>query len=115
MTTETENQAPNTDDDGLPMDDDVLLREIVLAMVQHPEDVDLTVREDDRGKLLVIHCAVEDRGKVIGRDGCNIQAIQTLFRSIGNFSGPRKLVVALENLELKQQEVKQVRRPRRAA
>ena len=86
-----------------PMVDEDLLKELVVALVDEPEKVRVTVKEDDRGKLLVIHCSVEDRGKVIGKDGCNIKAISTLFRSLGNFDG-RRLLVALENLALKEQE-----------
>jgi predicted RNA-binding protein YlqC (UPF0109 family) len=86
-----------------PMVDEDLLKELVVALVDEPEKVRVTVKEDDRGKLLVVHCATEDRGKVIGKDGCNIKAICTLFRSLGNFDG-RRLLVALENLALKEQE-----------
>jgi predicted RNA-binding protein YlqC (UPF0109 family) len=86
-----------------PMVDEDLLKEIVVGLVDDPEAVHITVKENEQGKLLVIHCATEDRGKVIGKSGCNIQALCTLFRSLGNFDGGRRLLVALENLALKEQ------------
>lgn len=86
------------------MVDEDLLLECVTALVEEPEKVRVTVKENDQGKLLVVHCAVADRGKVIGKDGCNIQALSTLFRSIGNFDGGRRVLVALENLALKDQQ-----------
>jgi len=86
-----------------PMVDEDLLKELVVGLVDEAEAVHITVKENDQGKLLVIHCAVDDRGKVIGKSGCNIQAICTLFRSMGNFDGGRRLLVALENLALKEE------------
>jgi len=87
-----------------PMVDEDLLRELVVGLVDEPSEVRVTVKEDDRGKLLVVHCAELDRGKVIGKDGCNIKAIQVLFRSLGNFDGNRRLLVAIENLALKRSD-----------
>jgi predicted RNA-binding protein YlqC (UPF0109 family) len=100
MTTLNTNTAARTAD---PLFDEDLLLECVTALVDEPEQVHVTVKENDQGKLLVVHCAVADRGKVIGKDGCNIQALSTLFRSIGNFDS-RRVLVALENLALKDQQ-----------
>lgn len=105
MTTLTESNVTNLEPKTRePMVDEDLILELVLALVTEPEAVLVTVKENEQGKLLVVHCATEDRGKVIGKDGCNIKALKVLFRSIGNFDGGRRLLVALENLALKEEK-----------
>ena len=86
-----------------PMADEDLLHELTLALVDNTREVKITSQEDERGKLLVIHCSVDDRNKIIGSGGCNIKSIQRLFRSIAAFDG-RRISVALANRSREMQD-----------
>ena len=76
-----------------------LLRELVVGLVENPDDVTITDFDGPGGKNLVIHCASSDRGRVIGKEGCNIKAMQAYFRSYATFDGGRRLYVHIEKLE----------------
>lgn len=76
-----------------------LLEELVLGLVQNPDEVTISANDGPGGKNLVIHCAKEDRGRIIGKDGCNIEALRAYFRSYATFDGGRRLYVHLEKLD----------------
>ena len=82
-----------------PLCEEEMLTELVLGLVQHPEDVSVDANDGPGGKNLVIHCNQEDRGRVIGKDGCNITALRQYFRSYATFDHGRKLYVHLEKLD----------------
>lgn len=85
------------EEDLLPMSEEDLLHELVIGLVQKPEAVEITQYEGKGGgKNLVIHCDTEDRGRVIGKNGCNIEALRAYFRSYATFDGGRFLYVHLE-------------------
>jgi len=56
---------------------------IIKAIVNHPEDVEVTRDLDERGVLLTLKVNREDMGYVIGREGSTAKAIRTLLRIIG--------------------------------
>jgi uncharacterized protein len=68
-----------------------VLRDVVeyLArnLVEHPDAVEVTLDEDDRGLVLRLHVDPEDMGKVIGRGGRMARAIRTIVRAAGTQSG----------------------------
>jgi predicted RNA-binding protein YlqC (UPF0109 family) len=74
------------------------LRDMVEGLVQKDEDVEVTHFDGAGGPNLVIHCSREDRGRVIGKDGTNIEALRAYFRSYATFNGLGKLYVHLEKL-----------------
>lgn len=86
----------NGDDELL---DGRLLEQVVRALTDFPDDVKIVVRpmvlEDGRGAVLTIHCAEEDRGRVIGRRGKTIDAIRFLFATIASVH-ERKVSVRVE-------------------
>jgi len=67
-----------------PLEDRVLLTEIVRALVEFPIRVSVEERISTAGQVtLWIECADADRGKVLGKAGETINAIRRLFSVIG--------------------------------
>ena len=56
-----------------------LVEEIAKALVDHPEDVRVTVVEGAQMSVIEIRTHPEDLGKVIGRQGHTINAMRTLL------------------------------------
>ncbi len=54
-----------------------LIEFVVKAIVEHPEDVN--VLESDGGRLLELETHVDDRGRVIGRQGRVAKAMRALL------------------------------------
>jgi predicted RNA-binding protein YlqC (UPF0109 family) len=60
-----------------------LVESIARALVDHPEDVQVTVVEGPEGVVLELRVHAEDLGKVIGRQGRTAKAIRTLLSASG--------------------------------
>lgn len=60
-----------------------LVEAIARALVDHPEDVQVTVVEGPQGVVLELRVHAEDLGKVIGRQGRTAKAIRTLLSASG--------------------------------
>ncbi len=60
-----------------------LVELIARALVDHPEDVQVTVVEGPQGAVLELRVHVEDLGKVIGRQGRTAKAIRSLLGAGG--------------------------------
>ena len=59
-----------------------LVESIVMPLVDHEEDVQITSHEEEDGTVLVeISVNEEDAGKVIGRQGRVIKSVRTLARA----------------------------------
>ncbi len=66
------------------MDDNkTFLEYVVMAIVDHKDDVRITESVDEMGVLLVLDVHQEDMGKVIGKMGNTAKAIRTLLHVIG--------------------------------
>lgn len=63
--------------------DQVFLEEVVKALVDKPEKVEINRTVDEMGVLLTLKVDQEDMGKIIGRDGNTAKAIRTLLRVVG--------------------------------
>ena len=60
-----------------------LLRSIIEALVDIPESVEISMNTSDAGVLWYsVHCAKEDVGKVIGRQGRNIESVRQIIMSM---------------------------------
>jgi predicted RNA-binding protein YlqC (UPF0109 family) len=59
------------------------------ALVDHPEAVQVSTRDDDQGVLIELSVAGEDMGKVIGKQGKIARAIRTLAKVQGAKIGKR--------------------------
>lgn len=61
------------------------MKELILvmarALVDHPEDVRVEVREEERGTVYALSVHPEDVGKVIGKQGRIAKALRTVVAS----------------------------------
>ena len=60
-----------------------LLEEIAKALVDNPEDVQVTEVEGEQTTVLELRVRNEDLGKVLGRQGRTARAIRTLLSAAG--------------------------------
>jgi predicted RNA-binding protein YlqC (UPF0109 family) len=60
-----------------------LVESIARALVDHPEEVHVTVVEGQQGTVLELRVHAEDLGKVIGRQGRTAKSIRTLLGAGG--------------------------------
>jgi hypothetical protein len=60
-----------------------LVESIARALVDHPEDVQVTTVEGPQGVVLELRVHTEDLGKVIGRQGRTAKAIRTILGAGG--------------------------------
>jgi len=74
--------SEQTDMAKLPVDQE-FLEFTVKAIVDHPDDVEITRTVDEMGVLLSVKVNPEDMGKLVGRQGSTARAIRTLLRVIG--------------------------------
>ena len=56
---------------------------IAKALVDHPEDVVVDEKQEDRMTLIGLHVASDDMGKVIGKQGRIAKAIRTVAKAAG--------------------------------
>ncbi|MEX5284120.1 KH domain-containing protein [Selenomonas sputigena] len=56
---------------------------IAKALVDHPEDVTVKERQEDRMTFIELHVASDDMGKVIGKQGRIAKAIRTVAKAAG--------------------------------
>jgi predicted RNA-binding protein YlqC (UPF0109 family) len=77
-----------------PLEDRDLLAEIVRALVDLPGQVRVEESRGDESTLLVVHCAENDRGKVIGREGRTMNAIRVILGRVAAVEG-RKVYIQM--------------------
>jgi predicted RNA-binding protein YlqC (UPF0109 family) len=63
--------------------DQEFLEFLVKALVDHPENVLVDRKVDERGVLLTLHVHANDMGQVVGRQGMTAKAIRSLLRIVG--------------------------------
>lgn len=66
-----------------------VLKYIVERIVDDPSQISIGATSDDRGPVLLLSVAEEDRGKVIGRQGRIVQAIRTVVKAATVGTGER--------------------------
>jgi len=59
-----------------------LVEYIAKSIVKAPEDVKVTEEASDKGVVLRLEVAPEDKGRVIGRQGRVAEAMRTLLRVV---------------------------------
>jgi len=69
-----------------------LIRVIARALVDHPEDVQIQVKEDARGLVYELTVHPGDVGKVIGKQGRIAKALRTVVSSASVKSHKRVIV-----------------------
>ena len=65
------------------------LHDIAAAIVDTPEEVKVTMDEDDREINLVLSVAADDMGMVIGKHGKIAKAIRTVIKAAAADSGKK--------------------------
>lgn len=63
--------------------DQEFLENLVKAIVDHPDDVQVDRKVDEMGVLLSLKVHPQDMGQVVGRQGSTAKAIRTLLRIVG--------------------------------
>ena len=66
-----------------------VLKYIVERIVDDPAQISIGATSDDRGPVLLLSVAEDDRGKVIGRQGRIVQAIRTIVKAATVGTGER--------------------------
>jgi predicted RNA-binding protein YlqC (UPF0109 family) len=73
-----------------------LIKGIVQALVDNPEQVEVSEIESDNVLVLELRVAKEDMGKVIGKQGRTAQAIRTILSAASGKAKKRTLFEILE-------------------
>ncbi len=63
--------------------DQEFLEYLAKSLVDHPEDVKIDRKLDERGVLLTLHVNPVDMGQVVGRGGATAQSIRALLKIVG--------------------------------
>ncbi|MEK7464601.1 MAG: KH domain-containing protein [Patescibacteria group bacterium] len=63
--------------------DQEFLEYLVKSIVDHPDDVKVERKIDERGVLLSLKVNPQDMGQVVGRQGSTAGAIRSLLRIVG--------------------------------
>ena len=76
------------------------MKELLLYMaknlVDDPDSVTVTETEDEEGKVLELHVAEGDMGKVIGRQGRIAKEIRTIVKTVAQRSGEKVTVEIMD-------------------
>ena len=72
-----------------------LVEVITKALVDDPDSVVVTEREDKKTTILEVRVADSDMGKVIGKQGRIAKAIRTVVRAAGS-KGDKKIMVDIQ-------------------
>jgi predicted RNA-binding protein YlqC (UPF0109 family) len=86
--------------------DQEFLEYLVKSLVDHPDDVKVDRKVDERGVLLTLHVNQLDMGQVVGRKGSTAMAIRSLLKIVGVKNN------ALVNLKIEEPEGGRGPRPR---
>ena len=73
-----------------------LVATMVKAMVDHPDEVEVTEVQGQHASIIELVVASDDVGKVIGKRGAHAQALRTIISAAG---GKRKKRYVLEIVE----------------
>ena len=73
-----------------------LVEEIAKALVDSPEEVQVTAVEGEQTTVFELRVAQEDMGKVIGKQGRNAKAVRSILGAAGMKFGKRFVLEILE-------------------
>lgn len=73
-----------------------LVEFMVKSLVDKPEKVTVNVVEGEKSKVLELHVAEEDVGKVIGKQGRIAKAIRTILSASATKGGKRAVLEILD-------------------
>ena len=64
-----------------------LVEYVAKSLVDEPDSVEVKVVEDEDGRVIELHVAETDMGKVIGRNGSVAKALRTLLKVVAAREG----------------------------
>lgn len=73
-----------------------LLETLAQALVDKPEEVNVTVVEGERSIILQLHVAPDDVGKVIGKEGRIAKALRTIIKASATKVGKKAIVEIID-------------------
>ena len=73
-----------------------LVEVITKALVDNPEGVVVTEKQEGKTTVIEVHVADNDMGKVIGRQGRIAKEIRTLMRSVAQRQGKKVSVEIMD-------------------
>jgi len=73
-----------------------LLKTLAQALVDKPEDVEVSQIEGERSIILQLKVAPEDVGKVIGKEGRIVKALRTIIKASATKEGKKAMVEILD-------------------
>ncbi len=72
---------------------------VVRAIVENPDEIELTREIDEMGVLITLKVGKDDMGKIIGKGGQTAKSIRTLLRIIGSKNNARVNLKIIEPQE----------------
>ena len=73
-----------------------LLETLAQALVDKPEEVNVSVVEGEKSVILQLHVAQDDIGKVIGKQGRIAKALRTIVKASATKSGKKAIVEIMD-------------------
>lgn len=73
-----------------------LVEAIAKSLVDDPDAVEVTEREDKNVTVVQLKVAADDMGKVIGKQGRIAKAIRTVVRAAGGSKTDKKIMVDIK-------------------
>ena len=64
-----------------------LVEYVAKSLVDHPDDVEVVVTQEDGATVIELRVAEDDMGKVIGRNGSVAKALRTLLKVVSAREG----------------------------
>ena len=65
-------------------------------LVDHPDEIEVTEVEDDRGVVIEVSVHPDDMGKIIGKRGRVIRSLRTLAKAAGQRAGENVTVEVVD-------------------
>ena len=72
-----------------------ILTEMIKAIVDKPDEVDLTLTESENTKIYELRLGDGDVGKVIGKKGRNVGAIRTILTAASAKEGGKRSILEI--------------------
>ena len=72
---------------------DKLLNDMVGAIVDRPEEVKVSINENDTTKIYELTVGEGDLGKVIGKKGRNINALRIILSAVNAKEGDKRAIL----------------------
>ena len=72
-----------------------LLMEMIKAIVDKPDEVDITLTESENTMIYELRLGDGDVGKVIGKKGRNVGAIRTILTAVSAKEGGKRAILEI--------------------